>query len=116
MYKIHQSKITFVIEPDGEVEIDFKRELTKIFLHTRKNIRAYLVQGRYGCQLELNVMLCLKFDVHEDHNIIEACANVFKSKFSKDQYLDILVLSNEYEEAVRLVACPFYTSSGFNVS
>lgn len=108
--------VTFLIEQDGDIEREFKRRVTAILQRLNIPARAYLARVRYGDEQDNHVALCIRTDVPNTNEISLACMDIFKSMFSNKDHIDIAFLTHEYEEKIRQVCCPFYTSPNYNVT
>ncbi len=113
---IIQNEIVFICEHDGEIEREFKNELSKFFFKTGLNIRAYLALTKYQDVKEYSVALCLVIDKVHNELILKQYKKIFRSKFSSEEYLDILFIDKNQESDLRTICCPFYTSENFQVN
>lgn len=47
--------------------------------------------------------------------LLNQCADVFKNMFAQNQHLDIISITDEQEQSLRNLCCPFYTCFDLNV-
>lgn len=107
----------FVCEQDGEVEREFKKSLLPLLREYDKPIRAYLVQVEYSKRnLEFNVALCFMSEGREDACLMHESAKIFKSMFGTKEHLDIIFLSQEQEQAIRKISCPFFVGDDYQIT
>jgi len=110
------NELIFLAEQDGEVERQFKRKLCTVFLKTGKPLRAYLALAQSGQNDMPHVVLCLRIPGKDDFVLLNQCAEVFKEMFAQSQHLDMAFITEQQEQTLRTLCCPFYTSVDFNVS
>lgn len=111
-----ENNLVFVAEQDGDIEREFKKRLTEVFLNYPYAVRAYLVLTTTTEQPNAyQVMLCLRTNKSDDLDLVQLCADEFKKLFADDQLLDISFLSDDHEKLLREICCPFYTSDGYQV-
>ena len=112
-----ESKIYFCSEQDGKAEQDFKSELTTILLKEKMSIRAYLVQIKYHKNdKHCNVALCFRSGEGMSDDILNQSTKLFKSMFNRNEYLDILFITQPQEVDLRKICCPFFTSNNYRFS
>jgi hypothetical protein len=111
------NEIVILAERDGETERLFKKQLIDLFHKSRKRLRVYLALVRYDMPPDMHVALLIKTETSgEDEFLLNKCQRIFTEMFSETQHLDIIFITDELEQVVRKVCCPFYTSPDFNVT
>ena len=108
--------IAILTEQDGESERDLKKQLAKMFKKSGKRLRAYLALVQYSAEQDIHVALLIRSDSGEAEILLNQCQHIFRNMFSETNHLDIIFISDDLEQKIRNVCCPFYTSVNFNVS
>ena len=113
---VKEEKI-FISEQDGDIERKFKDYIASMLLELKKEVRAYLVQIRYGDEYAVHVAICYKFsdDKVDERLVLNKTENIFRNMFGINEHLDILFLGHNQEQDLRKVCCPFFTSPFYQV-
>jgi hypothetical protein len=105
--KVSAARMVFLAEQMGSTEDDLKGALASAFSLHPDIDRAYLVRVTYGDDAtQMSVALCIA--APEKHELVEAAASVFRTRFASSAALDIAFVSGAREEELRRVAKPFY--------
>lgn len=122
MQTIHQQRVYFITEQDGEVERKFKTAIINMIMRLNKEVRAYLARVSYTGYInpldvnKCDVAICYKCSSNEvDKELLNETAAIFKSIFSANLHIDIMFLNHLQETELREVCCPFYTAPLFQV-
>lgn len=111
---ITTSRTCFIAEQVGVPENEFKESIIDLFRGRDKPLRAYLAQIEYCEKQDFNVALCVAIESGEDEKLANDIAVIFRRMFGGHEHLDILFLSENQEEQLRKVCCPFFSSRRFD--
>lgn len=103
--------ITFVGEQDGPVEQTLKNSFVDFFRRDQSVLRAFLAQVQFAGNPQVTIALCLKTQFGEDPGLAEKVGTIFSSQFKGDQFLDIIFIDDEQQEALKKVCHPFFEKS-----
>ena len=103
-----ESRIEFVGEQDGRMERRLKRLLASELQNFHRVTRAYLARIGFAPDLPIAVALCLAPSESEDPAVVDAIARIAADNLAVHVAMDIVFVSAEQEEELRLVCRAFY--------
>jgi hypothetical protein len=103
----HEAKIEYLGEKTGPVEDDLKKALVAVLEKSPDVQRAYLAIISTDGRKSWSVALCLA-SKKPDKKLVEELGRVFRGIFGKDQFLDMMFLTDDTESEVRKVCPTFY--------
>ena len=108
--KVNRKKLKFVEEQYGKSEWELKQSLSKLFALYKKVFRVYLCKY-IGDDDKPSIALCLVLrNYDQDIGLVDKISGEFARVFKKDQFLDIMFLSEDDEQQIIGICSPFYTN------
>lgn len=105
--KRQEAKIEYLGEKTGPVEDDLKKGLVTVLEENADVQRAYLATISTDGKKGWSVALCL-VSKKSDERLVQELGAVFRGIFGKDQFLDMMFLTDDAEREVRKVCPAFY--------
>src|SRR5688572_23267782 len=102
-----EAKIEYLGEKIGPVEDDLKKGLVAVLEKSADVQRAYLAIISTDGKKSWNVALCLA-SKKSDEKLVQELGGVFRRIFGKDQFLDMMFLTDDAESEIRKVCPAFY--------
>jgi len=102
------STTRFVGEQDGPPERDLKASFAEFFASTPVVERAYLARAEHGDGTGVHVTLAIRCSCGEDPSLMPKLAKIFASMFGSHEHLDMMFISEDQEQELRVVCTPFY--------
>ena len=100
--------VNFIGEQDGPPERELKQSLRALFLRHSAVISAYLARVDYGNPQNFNVALCIRQTDSRDDSVKIDAGRIFSKHFGSHEHLDIILLRDDQENALKTVCKPFY--------
>ena len=103
-----RNDIKFIKEQNGDEESVLKKEYENYYIENKIDCLAYLMRVEYDNVPAFNVAMCLKIEskVYDDHK--ENLSKIFTNRYSENEHLDFIVLSDKLYEQIQMVGSPFF--------
>jgi SseB protein C-terminal domain len=98
----------FLSEQRGPLEDQLKERLCSMFARVGGVASAYLITVAYEGGFDRGVVLGVATDEKTMNLLVPQIGDVFKSLFSADECLDIVLLNKDSESRAAAVCSPFY--------
>jgi hypothetical protein len=104
-------EILFLREQDGPNERLLKERLVDLFRRSEYVRKGYLVVAGFGQESSSGVVLGLRTNSGDEHDIVDRVGIVFASICKTGDHLDVIFLTDTQEAQVIKVCTPFYVTS-----
>ena len=113
IHALYAPDADFVGEHDGAAERELLPTWTPLLQNQSGVAAAYLARVRHSGAKDARMALCIRVTNGKAANLaVGRCAAAFVSRFGSERPLDILILTNAQESALRTVCPPFFVAEG----